>query len=653
MRPRSALALFACLAALSGIGTPPAAARAAPQPAEESLAAARLAAQRGDAQALEAWAAKNPGHPLIAYAAYWSLAGTVDRADPAQVRAFLERHPDSPLAESLRRDWLKALAARGDWETFRAEHPKLAADDGEITCHALRDRLSRGDAEAVGEARALFGAARETATACDPVFAQLVADKRLAEPEIWERIRGLLALNLVREAKRANALLVKRHALDERRLDRAAANPSRFLARERGSLVAPGPREIVVFAVARLARNLPDEAAERLASLSGALGTEAARFAWGQVAYQSAMNHHPRSLEFYAQAGDARLTDTQLAWKARAALRAGDWRTVLAAIQALSPEEARTSAWRYWRARAWRELGEAEAADALLKGLARELDFYGLLAAEALGGAPAPSWNGTAPAPADLERMRAVPGIQRALALYRLGFDAEALREWIWALRGRGDRDLIAAAEVARLADEPARAINTAERTHQVHDFAQRYPSPHRDTLGEAAREFGLDPAIVYSIIRQESRFTPHARSAAGARGLMQIMPATARWIARQMPVQPYRHDMLADPETNIRMGAYYLRRVLDDLGHPLLAAAAYNAGPGRARRWRDEGPLEAAIYAETIPFNETRDYVKKVFANAWFYRHRLGAPASLGEMLGEVPGRAGDAANAMAAAIP
>jgi len=409
----------------------------------------------------------------------------------------------------------------------------------------------------------------------------------------------------------------------------------------------------VVFAAARLARSKPDEAAERLAAVAAALGAEAARFAWGQVAYQAAMNHHPRALAFYAAAEGAPLTDTQLAWKARAALREGDWAQALAAIQALSPEEARSSTWRYWRARAFRELGEPAAAQGLLKSLAREIDFYGLLAAEELGESSKPVWNAAAPTSQELERMRALPGIQRALALYRMGLDGEALREWVWALRGRGDRELIAAAEVARQADEPARAINTAERTVQLHDFSLRYPIPHRETLGAAAREWDLDEAIVYSIIRQESRFTTEARSSAGARGLMQIMPSTARWIARQMPVRPYRHDMLADPEVNIRMGTYYLRRVLDDLGHPLLAAAAYNAGPGRARRWRDERPLEAAIYAETIPFSETREYVKKVFANAWFYRHRLGDPASLREMLGQVPGRNADAANAVAAAIP
>ncbi|HEX7466123.1 MAG TPA: transglycosylase SLT domain-containing protein [Usitatibacter sp.] len=169
---------------------------------------------------------------------------------------------------------------------------------------------------------------------------------------------------------------------------------------------------------------------------------------------------------------------------------------------------------------------------------------------------------------------------------------------------------------------------------------------------GAAARQWDLDEAIVYGIVRQESRFMPEARSPVGARGLMQLMPSTARWGARQIAITPYRPEMLVRPDVNALMGSYYFRRVLDDLGHPILATAAYNAGPGRARRWRDARPLEGAIYAETIPFNETRDYVKKVFTNAWFYRHRLtGKAASMRELLGTVPGRANEPA--VAANIP
>jgi soluble lytic murein transglycosylase len=413
--------------------------------------------------------------------------------------------------------------------------------------------------DAPGEARALFTSGRETPPNCDPVFAALAATDRLKEPEVWERIRKLLAAGNLREVRRANALLPRRVGLDERALERAAAEPGKYLAREKSVMGGRGAREITVFALARLARSKAEDAAERLVEMKGRLGVEPTRYAWGQIAFQAALNHEPRALEYYALAVDVPLTEAQAAWRARAALRALDWKSVLAAVQALPPEEAREPAWRYWRARAWREQGEAEAANGLLKSLAGEFGFYGLLAAEELGVALSPDWNAARPVAAELDRVRALPGIERALGLYRMGLDNEALREWIWALKGLDDRSLLAAAEVARLAAVPDRAIATADRTVQIHDFSQRYPISYHEALAAAARQWSLDEAIVYSIIRQESRFMPAARSRVGATGLMQLMPATAKWVARQIPVQPYSQDMLVQPDTNIQHGQLLL----------------------------------------------------------------------------------------------
>jgi soluble lytic murein transglycosylase len=382
--------------------------------------------------------------------------------------------------------------------------------------------------------------------------------------------------------------------VNEKQLERAAKDPAAFLAKEKlGNAVPRAQQELLVFAVERLAHNKPDEAADRLNALTPRLSrrrfaTRGARSRGGRAEPQ------PKALEWYSQVGTTALTDTQIAWRARAAMRAGDWKEVLASIQALSPERQREPAWRYWRARALRSLGQREAADLLMRGIAGQQTFYGILAAEELGIVAAPEWNGYRPAQADLDRVGAIEGIQRALALYRLNLDNEAMREWLWSIRGFDDRDLLAAAELARQANETERAINTADRTMQVHDLAQRFPTPYRDELSAAARQWSLDEAIVFGLVRQESRFMSDARSPVGAAGLMQIMPATGRWIARQMSIRPFKPDMLLRADVNAQMGSYYFSRVLGDLGHPLLATAAYNAGPGRARRWRDENALKA-----------------------------------------------------------
>jgi len=613
---------------------------------------AKEAAQKGQWKVVETLRARLAGHPLESYPAFWQLSATLDRVPAADVQAFLSRYPDGPLAEALRREWLKSLGASAQWDVFRGEFPKLVGEDAEVTCYGLQERLGRDDAEAVGEGRALFLAGREGPGACEGLFGTLAAGKHLSTADAWERIRKVLAANLQRDARRANAMLPPKEAMSEKGIERAAADPAGYLAKDRASLDARAPRELAIYALDRLARSKPDEAARQLEKIAGKMPVEDARYAWGRIALHGAMAHDPLALEWYRNAGDAGLTDTQLAWKARSAMRARDWKALLAAIQVLSPEEAREPTWRYWRARALRGLGEKEAPEALLRGLSRESGFYGLLAADELGLLAAPDWNGWKPEASDLDRIRANPGIARAVALYKLGLDPEGLREWLWAIRPLGDRELLAAAEVARVAGIPDRAINTANRTVAIHDFSQRYPTPHRDALAAASRQWNLDEAFLYGIIRQESRFMPQARSRVGATGLMQLMPATARWVARQIPVQPFKASMLTQPEVNVQMGSYYFHRVANELGHNILATAAYNAGPGRARRWRDERPLEGAIYAETIPFNETRDYVKQVVTNVWFYSHRLNAKvASVKQILGTVPGRAGEPVEAAAVA--
>jgi len=213
------------------------------------------------------------------------------------------------------------------------------------------------------------------------------------------------------------------------------------------------------------------------------------------------------------------------------------------------------------------------------------------------------------------------------------------VREWSWALAGMDDRQLLAAADFALRSGAIDRAISTADRTRAEHDFWLRYPTPFLDQVAPHVRAAGLDPAWVYGLMRQESRFVMDARSSAGARGLMQLMPATARWVAQKIGMNHYHPGRVTDMDVNVTLGTSYLRMVLEGLDHhPVLASAAYNAGPGRARKWRAETPLEGAIYAETIPFTETRDYVKKVMANAMYYAAVKGIPTpSLTERLGVV----------------
>jgi soluble lytic murein transglycosylase len=217
----------------------------------------------------------------------------------------------------------------------------------------------------------------------------------------------------------------------------------------------------------------------------------------------------------------------------------------------------------------------------------------------------------------------------------------------MWAIRGFDDRQLLAAAEVAHRHQIYDRAIGTADRTVAIHDFELRYPAPYRDVLKPQSAQLELDEAWVYGVIRQESRFVPEARSGAGASGLMQLMPGTARWVAQKLKLRDWRWSRVTEVDTNVSLGTYYLRHVLDTQDGQLVAAsAAYNAGPGRARAWRPEEAIEGAMYAETIPLGETREYVKKVMANATYYAHNFSLGLQpLKHRLGTIGPRALDGA--------
>ncbi|MBC8024022.1 MAG: hypothetical protein H7Y14_12930, partial [Burkholderiales bacterium] len=278
-------------AAIAVLATPPARAQAN----DADVLAAKEAAQRGQWKVLESYRSRFAGHILEAYPAYWLLAGSVERADPREVRAFLDRHPASPLSESLRREWLRALGASASWEVFRAEYPRVVGDDVEITCYSFQERLARSDPEVMAEARALFVSGREAAGACEPVFASLAAAGRITEAETWDRLRAMLAEGNVKEARRANALLASTIALNDKQLERASKDPLSFLAKEKlGKTIPRAQQELLVFAVERLARAKPEEAAERLAALTTRLEPQA---------WRAAQNHHARALEWYSQVG--------------------------------------------------------------------------------------------------------------------------------------------------------------------------------------------------------------------------------------------------------------------------------------------------------------------------------------------------------------
>jgi soluble lytic murein transglycosylase len=606
--------LVACLPALAG------AAKANP---DDAILGAFDAYESGDPIKLARYAKQVEGHLLTPWLDYWRLSLRLEDAPVAEVREFLSRNADAYVAERLRGEWLLVLGQRRDWTEFEREAAAYGEDDLEVRCYGWLKRIDQGDDAAYSDAAGMWLEPKELPEGCEKLAATMVARGRLSVTDLWRRVRVLFEAGQITAAKTTLGYLPKNESPDERALAEAARRPKRLLERLPANLERRPAREVAILAAVRYAREDAQATADLLSGKLGArLPEKEQAYLWGRVALAGAREHHPDALAWYARAGGTPLDDDQLAWKVRAALRAGEWPTVRDAIERMSIDERHIPTWTYWYGRALVAQGDEVAGRAYFLRIAQQPEFYGLLAAEELGGAASTLPRETyVPTEAEIDAARREPGLARALEMIRLGLRTEGVKEWQYAIRYYDDPRLLAAAELARRAEVYDRAIHTAERTVRQHNFALRYPIPFRDVFGEFARNQGLDEAWVLGLVRQESRFLSDARSAAGAAGLMQIMPRTARYMASRMGMRNYQSKRVTEVQTNVTLGTRYLKLVLDQLGHPVLASAAYNAGPGRARRWRDASKaLEGAIYAETIPFGETRRYVKKVMANSVFY---------------------------------
>ncbi len=610
---------------------------------DDAFRAAADAFRRGQASKVDRYAEQLKGHALEPYVQYWQLKLRLEDADSATVREMLARNEGLLLGEQLRNDWLRVLGKRSQWDDFFAEYPRLAAEDPDVTCLALQGRWRRGDETALVEARDFWNAPRDIPDACMLLIETQIADRKITTADVWDRVRLLLADGQLGAAKRTINYLPAADTPRERTIESIAQRPEHYIEQTRFDPRTRMNRELMIFALTRAARKDAERAAGYFArGLEERLPEDDRGHVWGQIAMHAARQHLPVATLWFARTGDARLADEQLEWRARAALRSGDWTEVAAAIDRMSADGRDDPTWIYWKARALQAAGNRNEAELLHLRIAHLHDFYGKLAREALGVPLAIPPRVHVISDAEVATAAQNPSLQRALALFRAESRTPAVREWNWGVRGMNDRELLAAADLARRYEIWDRAISTANRTVGTHDFSVRFLAPYRDVFAEQARAQGLEENWVLGLVRQESRFISDARSSAGASGLMQLMPRTARWVARQIGMRDFSQQRVTDVDVNIALGTSYLRYVYDELGgSSVLAAAAYNAGPRRAQRWRGDRALEGAIYAESIPFSETRDYVKKVMSNTVYYAAIYGGRVeSLKQRLGVIPAR-------------
>jgi len=608
-------------------------------PSAQAVLAAKDALDAQQWDRLARTATQVRGDTLQIYVDYWLAQREVQTArdvfDIPAADLFLARYPESYMADRLRADWVLAAAEQGAWRKVE-QIGEFMWLNREVRCAKLMASHARGQSVTSAQALDTFAPGRF----CWAVLDQLTADQVIERQQLVDLMLDNLERNHTRTADRLATLIFDRANLNRYRA--LIENPASWLRQYKGQ-AAGDDGLLVSIAIARMGRDNLTGAAGELEKYAGRLSEAHAGWAWSQLAFRAALNLQMRADAWYRNAGNVRLSETGYEWRVRAALRqpniAWDW--VQTSIQWMPDDLREKIDWQYWRARALAAQGDTAQATAIYQQISDQFHFYGQLALEELGQSIVAPPSPPPLSAAELAQARDNPHLQQAVALFRLGLRREAVPQWNFGLRGLDDRQLLAAAEFAREQHIYDRVVNTSERTRDQVDFSQRFIAPFEGRVSSQANSIDVDPAWVYGLIRQESRFVMDARSVVGASGLMQLMPATAKYVANRIGMRDFQPSRVNDFEVNTILGTHYLRMVLRDLDDSLvLASAAYNAGPGRPAQWRRSlsGPVEGAIFAETIPFSETRDYVKHVLSNATYYSAVFtGEPQSLKARLGVI----------------
>ena len=614
-------------------------------PDDQTFIQLREAARNNDAPRAAQLASMIPDYPAPSYLEYFTLKpqlfdgsghARIDAPD-APVLSFLQKYDGRAIADRMRNDYLVVLGARHDWRNFDQQYARFVLnDDTQVKCYALESRAARGE-NVADAARALLVDPKQYGDGCVDLITALAINQQFSADDVWQQIRLAYEQNYTNTGARLVDALGNQRP-DPVLFGQAASTPPLLLARG----VGPDPQshQLALLAITRMARNDPAMAASTFASVAPSLTTPERAIGWGTIAYQAAAKQMPAAVDWYRLSANAPLSNPAYEWRTRMALLAGDWTMVRWSIEQMPPALRAQPAWIYWHARAVKQGGDTVAANQEFEQIAAGYNFYGQLASEELGQKITVPPKTTV-TDAEVEQAGNTPGFALAQRFYALNLRLEGNREWNWPLRSMTDRQLIAAAEYARRIQLYDRAVNTADRTKTEHDFSLRYLSPFRDIVERDAQSTGLDVEWAYGLIRQESRFIMNARSEVGASGLMQLMPGTAQLVAKKIGLGTISRAQMNDIDTNILLGTNYLSMIYNQFdGSAVLATAGYNAGPGRPRAWKQNLPhgVEGAIFAETIPFQETRDYVKNVLSNTVYYAALFeGRPQSLKVRLGYI----------------
>ncbi len=625
--------------------------------------AAAQAENRGDISALYNYEQMMSGGLFAMYPTYWRMNLDLNSQSAAAVAQFVRQYPNTVMAEKLVADFAETKAASNDYAAVRQVANLITNADASERCAIALGFNNGGDSMRAMAAKSdVWLTTKKQPALCDQLAMEMNNNALISNQDRAARLKRMLRAGKTGDIMALSSRLGT--PIPYSKLSEIQLSPSAFFTRFNREANSQSNQYLYLYALGRLANKSYREAAlqldfdikqdnQRSAKL---LNDETRRYAYRILGVQR-MNHNTddgfssEAVDWFRQSLDDDFSFEEAEYYAIAAIRFSRWDDVIEAISQMDAEIQKTNQWQYWLARAYEQssdAGKRNIAKKMYQHLANSNEYYGLLAKDkvgqrfnvsSMGGGNLPNVSSS-----DRARVMQSPHFARAFALYNADASrAYANREWNWAVKkardNRDDKLIVAAARQAYDMGWLDRAIYAVDTTQRLHNWALSHPLPPQRAVVRYSQSVGIDPAWAYGIMRQESRFVTSARSNVGASGLMQVMPDTAKYIARNLG-ETYSASRANSGDTNIRYGTWYMGDILGKLNYqPVLATAGYNAGPNNAKRWQPAyGSLAADQYVESIAYPETRNYIKRVMENATIYSSFLGRPQSISQRMGTIP---------------
>ncbi|QCO20320.1 transglycosylase SLT domain-containing protein [Acinetobacter cumulans] len=634
---------------LLALGVATACASISAQAADEQFNDALRAANAGNISLLQQYQSQMQNDALGYYPEYWMLNTNLASQPTSSITNFAQRYPQSAMAEKLSADYVEEKVKMADFASAQPVLQYVSNPDQAESCAMAQVRAKSGDPLVFAEYKDVWLTTNSQPDSCTGLGRMMLSSPLMTTQDRQQRLWGQLRAGQPGQAIATAQTIGINLSLAQ--LNSIQANALNYLWN--APKATKEDQAYIIYAIGRLADSDLNAAFSTARRVAEGLPEDAQKAVYRAVAYVGGTtvmknNFNREVLDFYDASYGLPLSPEEAEIYARQAIRFNGWNSLLRAIEGMSVTQRQEDRWQYWLARAYEQQTDSKskkAAQDIYRQLSVGDDYHNLLAKDRIGQAynNIPAYSEATNQ--DAVRLSQDIHFRRAFALRNVGAsDSFVNREWNWAVRQaylRHDDGLILAA--AKRATDMGwydRAIYAADRTTTKHNYGYRYAMPHRSYVVAHSQNAGIDPAWAYGLMRQESRFVTGARSHVGAGGLMQIMPDTAKLVARQMG-ETYNPAALSDMNTNVRYGTFYLSMIQRQLSNsPVLATAGYNAGPNRARRWQPDGqPIAADQYTETIPLTETRDYVKHVMTNATHYGILLGQGSqTIGQRMQAIP---------------